>query len=688
MTALSIQPTFPTFTGADGQPLENGYIWIGTANLNPITNPITVYWDAALSAPATQPIRTLGGYPSNSGTPARMYVNSDYSIQVLDRKGSVVYSAPVATERYGGGIINAADVVYDPAGTGAAATTVQTRLREAKSLLDNLTSALRACVSSGTYTTQQKTDLYTAIALQWTDAIANGWDLWAPAGTYDVGTNYFPWRQAGVPATLLDCNDVTIYCAGPNTIFKTSSVGGADVFQLNGIKNFHVKGFPTLTATISGSGSGSNGVSITNGFDNLTLEITGYNLPSLDKTTYVDGGAVLSVQLGTTGITAGKIIADVRAKGCSTAFSYQPDLVSSQSQPTSIDVNVVAEDCYKAFEIAAAEATGAMSAASTTGVVATVKSINCQRDVVLARAHGCTVSCNVVTTKTAAARRLNPSGVAWFAAGPTVDALLCTYAKNAQITVYGEKGACDYKAQIGAAAAGSSGLGGYSEYCDIYLDIGGSAGTADIYAVDSGGNTLNRSRISATAITGTIPSDFYTVAKYNQIQAIGSEGLNLLQGSIRFPETQVSSSNVNDLDDYEEGTFTAILADTGLAAEGATYSSNTGMYTKIGNRVTFNLYIALTGLGTLTGGDAAYILGLPYANLNTSANLSGLTISYAAGLALSAGEIATARVGAGDQYITLAKWPAAGTAGTSVMTIANVSASGVLVITGTYRAAT
>lgn len=136
MTALSIQPTFPTFTGADGQPLENGYIWVGTANLNPITNPITVYWDAALSAPATQPIRTLGGYPSNSGTPARLYVNSDYSIQVLDRKGSVVYSAPVATDRYGGGIINANIVVYDPSGTGAVATTVQAKLRERISLLD------------------------------------------------------------------------------------------------------------------------------------------------------------------------------------------------------------------------------------------------------------------------------------------------------------------------------------------------------------------------------------------------------------------------------------------------------------------------------------------------------------------------------------------------------------------------
>lgn len=101
MTALSIQPTYPIFTDIDGQPLEDGYIWIGVVNLAPIVNPITVYWDAALTTPAVQPIRTRGGYPVNSGTPARLYVNSDYSIQVQNKNGSVVYSAPAATERYG-----------------------------------------------------------------------------------------------------------------------------------------------------------------------------------------------------------------------------------------------------------------------------------------------------------------------------------------------------------------------------------------------------------------------------------------------------------------------------------------------------------------------------------------------------------------------------------------------------------
>lgn len=93
MSALSIKPPYPAFAGADGQPLENGYIWIGTVNLNPQVNPISVFWDLALTIPAALPIRTLNGYPVYQGTPSRFYAASDYSIQVLDSKGSVVYTS-------------------------------------------------------------------------------------------------------------------------------------------------------------------------------------------------------------------------------------------------------------------------------------------------------------------------------------------------------------------------------------------------------------------------------------------------------------------------------------------------------------------------------------------------------------------------------------------------------------------
>lgn len=139
MSALSIQPTYPIFTDIDGQPLEDGFVWIGQENLDPQVNPINVYWDSALTIPAAQPIRTLGGYPSNSGTPARLYVNSDYSIRVMNKNGSVVYSAPAATERYSGEVItgvNAENVVYDPPFTNAAQTNVEAKLSQTVSVKD------------------------------------------------------------------------------------------------------------------------------------------------------------------------------------------------------------------------------------------------------------------------------------------------------------------------------------------------------------------------------------------------------------------------------------------------------------------------------------------------------------------------------------------------------------------------
>jgi hypothetical protein len=104
MSALSINPPYPAFAGADGLPLENGYIWIGVVNLNPVVNPIAVYWDAALTIPAAQPIRTLNGYPVYQGTPSRFYAGSDYSIQVLDSKGSVVYTSFNGNASSGGGL--------------------------------------------------------------------------------------------------------------------------------------------------------------------------------------------------------------------------------------------------------------------------------------------------------------------------------------------------------------------------------------------------------------------------------------------------------------------------------------------------------------------------------------------------------------------------------------------------------
>ena len=152
MPAISVNQPFPIFTDADGQPLDDAYIYIGAANQNPVSNPITVYWDSALTIPASQPIRTSGGYPVRNGSPARFYANSDYSILVRDKNGAFVYTAAGETD-----FISSEFVTFSQSGTGAVERTALSKLQDVVSVKDfgavgdgvaDDTAAIQACLNS------------------------------------------------------------------------------------------------------------------------------------------------------------------------------------------------------------------------------------------------------------------------------------------------------------------------------------------------------------------------------------------------------------------------------------------------------------------------------------------------------------------------------------------------------------
>lgn len=89
---------FKQYTDAAGAPLENGYVYFGTANLNPETNPIQMYWDAAGTIPAAQPLRTSAGYIVRAGTPSNVYAVGDFSITVRDKNGALIFTHPTSTD--------------------------------------------------------------------------------------------------------------------------------------------------------------------------------------------------------------------------------------------------------------------------------------------------------------------------------------------------------------------------------------------------------------------------------------------------------------------------------------------------------------------------------------------------------------------------------------------------------------
>lgn len=89
-----VPATFQFFPDTSGKPLDNGFIYVGTANQNPETNPIAVYWDSDMTIPAAQPLRTSNGFIYRNGTPANIFVDGDFSVTVRDKSHALVYSAP------------------------------------------------------------------------------------------------------------------------------------------------------------------------------------------------------------------------------------------------------------------------------------------------------------------------------------------------------------------------------------------------------------------------------------------------------------------------------------------------------------------------------------------------------------------------------------------------------------------
>ena len=143
-------------------------------------------------------------------------------------------------------------------------------------------------------------------------------------------------------------------------------------------------------------------------------------------------------------------------------------------------------------------------------------------------------------------------------------------------------------------------------------------------------------------------------------------------GGIQF---NGDTAAANALDDYEEGTFTPTIVGTSTAGT-ATYGANgqVGRYTKIGNRVFFDLYLAWSAH---TGTGDLQINGLPFTVQNTT-NLNRTYSTIFSSLTLTAGSIGAAFSSPNTTTIALRQLPTGGGAVATIPmdTSAQISISG------------
>jgi hypothetical protein len=168
----------------------------------------------------------------------------------------------------------------------------------------------------------------------------------------------------------------------------------------------------------------------------------------------------------------------------------------------------------------------------------------------------------------------------------------------------------------------------------ISLTAGGNNGSFDKTTIYHGQNStsnslengifIERGRLtdSGTAeirsfVIGSRGGQTQFVVNKDGSIGIGGETPATSGVGIKFPATQSAVSDANTLDDYEEGTWTAVLRG---AVTAGTYETqfNNAQYTKIGRQVTATLSMQLAS--PITGGGSTYaqITGLPFTKMANS----------------------------------------------------------------------
>jgi hypothetical protein len=139
---------------------------------------------------------------------------------------------------------------------------------------------------------------------------------------------------------------------------------------------------------------------------------------------------------------------------------------------------------------------------------------------------------------------------------------------------------------------------------DSSADASGVRASIDAAVVDSGGGT--------DIVLSN--SEFLDSTLYERLRITSTGQVRLAGAGITF---NGDTAAANELDDYEEGTWTPVIADATSAGNTGT-GTFTGNYTKIGRLVHLQFTVFNIDTTGMTGANDLYIRGIPFACLTTA----------------------------------------------------------------------
>ena len=186
-----------------------------------------------------------------------------------------------------------------------------------------------------------------------------------------------------------------------------------------------------------------------------------------------------------------------------------------------------------------------------------------------------------------------------------------------------------------------------------YLEFGGNDATG---AVDTSFAYVG-AEASGTHAAGDNPTDlvFGTTADgsatVTERMRIDASGHAIIPAGVTLGTATGVYDAAKTLDDYEEGTFTPVVADATSGGNTGTASTADGFYTKIGNMVYLSVTLLNVNTSGMTAGNAFYIRSLPFTS--STGNAGRAEGSIRSDSVTFAGSI-TANMDINDSWVRLA----------------------------------